>query len=216
MKKIILIAVSIFILGTAGVMADGVGSAFGNFSTAQTSGMGSGSMFAGVGFADATSVIGAFTYGLSAHTDGRLKLALVDNDGSDTKFAFSADFKYNFISTGELQNGPFDMALGGFAEYYDYDGASVFTIGAQYLGSYPFQLNDSRKSFLVPYGRFNARMEMISWDNPLPNGDDSDSNLEFGLNAGVKWQMTPTIDLFGEFQFDGNDGFFVGLDFNVM
>lgn len=211
MKKIILVAFSIIILGITGAMAEGIGSAFGSFSTAQTSGMGAGSMFAGVGFADATSVIGAFTYGLSAHTDGRLKLALVDDDYSDTKIAFAADFKYNFISTGDLNNGPFDMALGGFAEYYNFDYGSLFTIGAQYIGSYPFQLNDSRKSYLVPYGRFNTRLERLS-----PDVGDSDSNLEFGLNAGVKWQMTPTIDLFGEFQFDGNDGFFVGLDFNVM
>lgn len=211
MKKIIIVAASIFILATTGAMAEGIGSAFGNFSTAETSGMGTGSMFAGVGFADANSVIGAFTYGLSAHTDGRLKLALVDDDYSDTKFAFAADFKYNFVSTGELGNGPFDMALGGYAEYYDFDFGSLFTIGAQYIGSYPFQLNDSRKSFLVPYGRFNTRLERFS-----PDQGDSDSNLEFGLNAGVKWQMTNTIDLYGEFQFDGNDGVFFGLDFNVM
>jgi hypothetical protein len=37
-----------------------------------------------------------------------------------------------------------------------------------------------------------------------------------GLNGGVQWQMTSTVALYTEFQIDGNDGIFLGIDFGVM
>jgi hypothetical protein len=47
-------------------------------------------------------------------------------------------------------------------------------------------------------------------------GDDSESNLEVGLNGGVRWGLTETVSLFGEFQLDGNDGVFFGLNLGVI
>ena len=83
------------------------------------------------------------------------------------------------------------------------------------LASYPIQLKNGRS--ITPYGRFNARMESVSRDlPPTATSDDSKTNLEVGFNAGVKWEMTSTVDLYGEFQLDGNDGLFLGIDFNVM
>ena len=214
MRKLFLITATVILLLSCNLFAGGEGSGFGSLSTASTNGMGIGIFGVGAGFANANSIFGSFTYGMSANTDGRLRLALIDANSSNTELAFAADFKYNFVSVGELKNGPFDMALGGFFEYYNYDYGSIIFLGSQYIGSYPITM--SNNSTLTPYGRFDVRLEMINYDSPLPNGDDSKSNLEFGFNAGVKWQLTKNIDIFGEFQFDGNDGLFVGLDFGVM
>lgn len=196
--------------------ADGsAGSAFGTLTTARSLPMGSADIGFGIGLADATSFIGSFTYGVSSHSDFRLRLALVDADGSDTKLAFGADFKYQMIDARELKNGPFDLALQGFFEYYDYDFASILEIGMGVIGSYDFVLQNGRA--LSPYGRFNARLESFSFDLPAGStADDSSSDLEIGLSGGVKYELTKSIDAFGEFQIDGNDGVFFGLDFNIM
>lgn len=209
MKKLLILAALLMLASAA--YADGHGSGFGALATADGMGAGTGSFMVFAGVADATSFGGSFNYGFSKYFDGRLKLAIIDPDYADSKVTFGADFKYNFLSMDSVQNAPFDMALGGFLEYYDYDGFNVLIIGGQYIGSYPILLKNN--TTLTPYGRFNARLEKASYDNPVINDD---SKLEFGLNGGVKWQMTQTIDLFGEFQIDGNDGLFFGLNFKVM
>ena len=214
MKRIVLITVLAIALLTSSSMAiDAAGSAFGTLCTAQPLGMGTGNFSLGVGIADFTSVTGGFGYGLSDHTDGRIRLALVDEEGIDTKLAIGVDFKYQIVSMDTISNGPFDMALGAFGEYADFDVYSVFQLGGQYIGSYPVQLSSGRT--LTPYGRFNIRLESISIDTP-GLGDGDETNIEFGLNGGVMWEVTNTISLFGEFQIDGNDGIFFGADFNVL
>jgi hypothetical protein len=102
-------------------------------------------------------------------------------------------------------------------EYVSGDFISVLQLGGFALGSYPFVLSNG--STLSPYGRLNLRMENLSvdWPGGTPPGlDDSESNLEFGLHAGVAWKFGSTATAYGEFQLDGNDGLFLGLDFNVM
>ena len=120
MRKLFLITATVVLLLSCNLFAGGEGSGFGSLSTASTNGMGIGIFGVGAGFANANSIFGSFTYGMSANTDGRLRLALIDANSSNTELAFAADFKYNFVSVGELKNGPFDMALGGFFEYYNY------------------------------------------------------------------------------------------------
>ena len=216
MKKTITVLLVVALVSASSVSADSFGSGFGSLQIATTSGMGSGHLMGVLGLADATSFGGIFTYGLSKNTDGRIKLGLFDgNGGSGTDLFFGADFKYNFISKSELQNGPFDMAGGGFFEYYDSDYVSVWSIGGQYIGSYPIEMEN--KSMLTPYGRVNVRIESVTVDFNTPGlSDYSESNLEVGLNAGVKWGVNQNFDLYGEFQLDGNDGIFFGIDFRVM
>jgi hypothetical protein len=210
MKKLLLASLSILMLaGTATYASDALGSGFGSLSTAQTIGMGRGYFGGGVGIADATSAFGSFTYGLSAHTDGRLKLGVIDNSNVNASLFLGADFKYQFVDANS--NGPFDMAAGAFTEYYNQSGFSDFTLGGQYLGSYPFKMTNG--TTLVPYGRFNMRLERKSFDSPLI---DSKTDLQFGLNGGVQWQVNQDINLYGEFQLDGNDGIFFGIDFRTM
>ena len=214
MKRIIMIAVVLSLCVSSAVWADAVGSAFGALTTARALGQGRASFGGGVGLGDnATSFFGTFTYGLSQYTDGRLKIGLTDADGSDTKLTIGGDFKWQFWTYGQESAQPFDFAVGGLFEYTDYDYASVFQVGGQLIGSYPIALR--RGGTIAPYGRFNARMESVSWDLPYVR-DDSETNLKVGLNGGIGWEMTPTVSLYGEFQLDGNDGVFFGIDFNVM
>lgn len=209
MRKLLLLTACVFLISAPGTFSyDAAGSAFGALSTAGTLGMGHGNFGLAVGMADATSFIGSFNYGLSTHTDGRIKLALYDPDGGDTELALGADFKYQIISVGGVSNGPFDMAVGGFGEYFSYGVVDVWMIGGQFIGSYPVKLEAG--TTLTPYGRFNARLENI--DTPF----GSESELKFGLNGGVHWQVTADVGLFGEFQIDGNDGIFLGVELGAL
>jgi hypothetical protein len=201
-------------LGTSTTIQAAVGSAFGALATADPIGQGRGDFGFGVGIADATSFTGSFTYGLSQYVNGRFKLGLVDTDISDTRVVFGGDFAWQFLGVDMDRNRPFDLAAGGLIEYASFEGSSVLQIGGHLTGSYPFKLSNG--SVLIPYGRFNVRMESLSWDTPVAGADDSDSNLEVGLNGGLKWTLTSSVALFGEFQIDGNDGVFFGLSLGVL
>ncbi len=223
-RMLILTAALVAMLGVNASAYDAHGSAFGNFATAQTLGQGKGAFGGGIGIADATSFFGWFNYGLSNFFDGRIKLGMIDVEGADSKITFGADARYQFGSMSDVTPKPFDMALSGFAEYVDYEMMSVFQVGGAFIGSYPLKLNNG--SDITPYGRFNLRLESVKmdsyeWFNPITMqtetiGGDSESKIRFGVNAGVAWQATPTIKLYGEFQLDGNDGLFLGAEFGAM
>jgi hypothetical protein len=208
--KLVVGIAALFILTAGSVLADGAGSVFGAMKTAKTLGQGRTDITAGVGLADATSFTGVLTYGLGRYTDGRLKLALVDDEGSNgVHIGLGGDFVWQFWNLDASRRYPMDMGIGAFFEYRDFGPASVFEVGTHLLASYPFQL--SRGGTLSPYGRFNARLEKFSVDRA-----GSDSELELGLNGGIEWAPTTTMRFYGEFQFDGNDGLFLGIDFNLQ
>jgi hypothetical protein len=210
MKRALIVVFGLLVLlGTQSSAAPVMGSAFGTLTTARTLGQGVGNLGAGVGIADKTTAFGVFTYGLSRYTDGQLKLGLWDEGSkSNTKMTFGADFKWQFWTAGPGRREPFDLSFGGAFEYVDKGSYSVFQFGGNVIGSYPFALGNG--STLSPYGRFGIRIESASGSR------DSGSNLKLGLNAGACWKATSTVSLYGEFQFDGNDGVFLGLDINVM
>jgi hypothetical protein len=216
-KLVLLIACALLVSAPCSYAIDAVGSAFGALSTANTLGMGNGNFGLSVGLADATTFAGSFNYGLSTHTDGRIKLGLFDPDRGDTELALGADFKYQIVSMNDAGNGgPFDMAVGAFFEYFKYGyrvdlfdfSADVFMLGGQFIGSYPVKLESG--TTLTPYGRFNVRLENV--DGPV----DSENELQFGFNGGVHWQVTANVGLFGEFQLDGNDGIFLGMELGAL
>jgi len=207
-RTLIAVACLVLLAAPGAVFADAAGSAFGALSTASTVGMGHGNFGFAIGLADATSFTGSFNYGLSEHMDGRLKLGLIDYDGGDTEIALGADFKYQMVSMTGVSNGPFDMAIGGLFEFYKILDASLVQLGGHYTGSYPVKLESG--GTLTPYGRFNVRMESISFDG------SSDTELEIGLHGGVHWAINSSLGMYGEFQLDGNDGIFFGLDFSAL
>ncbi|MFZ5980271.1 MAG: hypothetical protein ACOYVF_06520 [Candidatus Zixiibacteriota bacterium] len=211
MKKIIIsVIVTILTLSASSFAIPAVGSGFGCLTTAQSHAQGTGDLGFAIGLGDnATTFIGSLKYGLSTYTDGRIKVGMYDPDYGDAGFMIGGDFLYQMFSVRENPNRPFDMAPGGFFEYIDFEGGSVFELGAQIIGSYDFEMTGG--SILSPYARFNMRMESISAD-----GGGSESELKFGINGGVCFQVSELIKLYGEFQFDGNDGVFFGLDYNVL
>jgi hypothetical protein len=167
------------------------------------------------------SFFGFFAYGMSATTEGRLKLGIADDNKVDAKVTFGLDFHHQMLDADIARQDPLDLAVGGFMEYVDFDGLSVFQIGADLLGSHPIDL--SNNTTLTPYGRFNVRLERMKYDVKVDNGisppikeTKSESKLKFGLSLGTCWDMTPDFGLYGEFQFDGNDGLFIGLRYRVL
>ncbi len=216
MKRTLLIAaVLVGLLATAAYADSSVGSAFGTLTTARSIGAGRANFGAGVGIGDnGTSVLGQLKYGLSTYTDGRLKFALFDPDGpGDLGIALGGDFKWQFWSAGK-KNEPLDLGTGMFLEYIGQNHFHTFEIGGQILGSYPFDLQQG--GVLSPYGRFNVRIEAKSYSPPAPYAHASATDIAFGFNGGVAWEPTKVITLFGEFQIDGNDGVFFGIDFNIQ
>lgn len=207
MKNVLLITTVILIFTFAQGSADSFGSGFGLFATANTNGDGVSKILGGVGLADANSVFGIYSYGLSSHTDGRLKFGVIDDNADNTEIMIGADIIYNIISTEELNNGPFDMGVGGFFEYYEFNAFTIWQFGGQFIGSYPLIL--SNQSRFVPYGKVDVRVESVSSDLV------DDSNIEVGFNAGAEWEATKDINLFGEFQFSGNDGLYLGIQFKM-
>jgi len=218
-KSSIVILMSILMLAVTPVFGESAGSMFGSLTTASSVGMGHGSFQGVVGVADLTSFYGGFRYGFSDYTQGRIKIGIADDDGIDASLIFGADFMYQFwkVNPQAKQQGqssqPFDMGIQGFIEYGDFDFFSVLEVGGAIVGSYPFLMKNGSK--LSPYGRLNIRMESINVDLG-PFGSADDTNLEFGLNGGVHYQFTSSIGGFAEFQLDGNDGIFLGLDFLTM
>ena len=213
MNKVIVFGIVLVGLFVSTAAADGFGSAFGTLTTARAMGQGKANFAAGVGIADATTVIGTLEYGLSRYTDGRIKLALYDRY-DDVKATVGADIKWQLWDISEGRREAFDLAFGGFFEYLDVQQYAAFQFGTFAIGSYPFQLKSG--GTLSPYARFNVRLESISWDSPIAGQDDSDTDIRFGLNGGVAWQATSVVGLFGEFQIDGNDGIFLGINFNIQ
>ncbi|MCP4703559.1 MAG: hypothetical protein GY865_03035 [candidate division Zixibacteria bacterium] len=194
---------------------DAIGMATGNLTTADVAGFGVGYVGGHVGILDdATVIFGSLTYGLSDYTEGRVKIGFSDLDGSDTdpKLILGVDFKYEFMDYYD-KNGkqPMDMAFGGFLEYVDYGAISVLELGGNYIASIPYRFKSGRR--LIPYGRVNLRLESISVDIP---GGNNDSDFKFGLDLGVKYELTTEMNLYGEFQFDGFSGLFLGLDVRMF
>ena len=211
MKKILLTLFCCALFGVSSASAiDAFGGLFGNLATARTIGMGQGSLSGNVGIADVTSVFGVFTYGASEDVDFRIKAGLADGNGGDTEFTIGTDLKYqlwrvNIDPQGRNQSkNPFDLALGGMFEYIDH----LWQLGGFATGSYPVALSNGMT--LSPYARFNVRVERFSY------AGYSDSGIKFGLNGGAALKFTQTITAYGEFQLDGNDGVFLGLDFLVL
>jgi hypothetical protein len=201
--KRILSAVAVTIVLAHSAFAGNPGSAFGYLSTARAIGMGQGYLGFGVGIADATSFTGTLKYGLANYLDGRAKLGIIDG-GGETELTFGADVMYQLPDAGKA-SAPFDLSIGGMIEYVDF-GGSILQLGGAVAGSRDFVMNNGQ--IIAPYGRFNVRLVSVSF-----NGGGDDSDLEVGLNGGVKWGITKTLNTYAEFQFDGNDGLFLGIEF---
>lgn len=241
MKKIMLtVAMLALALSAQPVLAAG-GSVFGTQSTAVAIGQGNANGGITLGLADITSFVGTFDYGLSKFTTGRMKLGFADANNSDLAISIGAEIRWQVWSVArsmakkgnrsgrsnlsrKANKRPFDLSIGVMTEYVSVDrdaiisnvpttfSESVFQFGGFLLGSHSFVTNGGK--MITPYGRFNIRLE--DTNKELLGIKSSSSNIEIGLNTGVSYQFTNTMNLYGEFQIDGNDGLFIGVDFKVM
>lgn len=221
MKKLTLIMVLVLVvMAGSAVMAD-VGSAFGTQATAQALGQRVGYFGVGVGIADYTSVVGSFDYGLSKYTTGRLKLGFTDGgDNTDMSLSMGAEVRWQIWQAGGVNKRAVDLAIGPMIEYFKINTSSpavnnevsVFQFGAFVLGSHSFIMTNGQ--LFTPYAKLNVRNENVHVQ--AVGVDNSQSDLRVGLGTGVSYQMSNTMNLYGELQFDGNNGFFMGVDFKVM
>lgn len=221
--------------------AASIGTTFGALTTAKALEKGQTTFGGRIGIADATSFAGSLTYGIADNADIRLQLGALDQNAFETGLAFGGEFKWQLnknkssnssrargsraSSRRARKSAPIDFALGGFFEYAKlnvsgtpvlFESTSVFQIGAQLIASHTSHMKNG--STLTPYGRINIRNESLSVDlAPLvgTSFDVSASQLAMGLNGGVAYGLSGGINLFGEFQLDGNDGFFFGIDFDI-
>lgn len=236
MKKTILTLVALFALASVSTAAS-IGTTFGALTTAKTLDKGQTTLGGRLGIADATSFAGSLTYGIAENADIRLQIGALNQNAFETGLAFGGEFKWQLTknrpvknsrarnSRGVKKSSPIDFALGGFFEYAKltvegtpiiFESTSVFQIGAQLIASHTSHMKSG--STLTPYGRINIRNESLSVNlAPLvgTSFDVSASQLAMGLNGGVAYGLAGGINLFGEFQIDGNDGFFFGVDFDI-
>ncbi len=207
------ILVSATIISGSSAFGDTFGLTTGYLSTADACGFGVGYIggFAGIGD-NGTTLFGSITYGFSEYTEGRIKLGFFDPDAKDAdpSLTLALDFKYEFMDYYDRHTkNPFDLAFGGFFEYTNLEGASVWDLGANAIGSIPYKFNSGRR--LVPYARFNIRLEHISIAD-----FDSESDFRAGLNVGGKFEMSQDLHIYAEIQADGNFGFFTGIDIRTF
>ncbi len=179
-----------------------IGSSFGAMTTGRSLMKGSAlaGLGIGIGLEDPrrNAFVGSIHYGLYEYTEVSGRVGLTDAD--DVSLTFYGDFKYQLLDGGAELNDPLDLAFGGFGEYMD----NVYQIGVHAIGSRLYSLKGMQT--LEPYGRFNVRVEKFG----------SESNIEVGLQAGLRWGITRNISLFGELQLDGNDGLFLGLKDSIF
>jgi hypothetical protein len=107
----------------------------------------------------------------------------------------------------KMRNYPCDLAVGAFLEHASYEYASLLELGINMIGSIPYRLNSGHR--LIPYSRINLRLERSKWQGVAR---EAESNYRIGLNAGAKYELTSYINLYGEFQLDGNSGLFLGAE----
>jgi hypothetical protein len=214
MKYVAKISVLIVLLSLLFISAYGresVGLATGNLTTAEACGFGLGYTGLILGYGDEASCIGGYvTYGFSNYTEGRIKIGFSDLDGPGTnpEFLFGLDLKYKFMDyRSQERNNLLDLAFTTLLEYVNYPGSSVFELGGGLIGSIPFHFSSGHS--LVPYSRLSLRWERYS---AYQGYYDAESNYRVGLNTGVKYDLTSGMNLYGEFQLDGNSAVFLGLE----
>jgi hypothetical protein len=229
MKKSIILAAVFALLITGSSFASGIGSVFGTQATASSVGHHVGYFGVGVGLADMTSFVGTFDYGFSKSVTGRMKLGFADaGDQTDAAISFGGELRWQLWEVSEVNNRPFDLSIGAMTEYLKFSDSyntsfgnfdsdlSVFQLGGFLLGSHSFVMSSGK--LLTPYAKLNVRLE--DWTSKVSGAgttlEASDSGLEIGLGTGLAYQLTNSMNLYGEFQVDGNDGVFLGLDFKVM
>ncbi|MCH9031136.1 MAG: hypothetical protein IIB00_02610 [candidate division Zixibacteria bacterium] len=193
------------------------GMIFGNLQMARTIGDGATRMGgAFVAGDEATTFYATGTHGLGMFTEGTLRLGLSEADypGSDPEISIGAELKYQFWnfegqnSRGQNIDDPIDLAFTGFFEHVSHSLFKVTSFGGGVIASKPFKMNDGKK--YGPYARAAIRLTTLD-----PKNVQSDTDFKFSLTPGGMVQLTRTMNVHAEFNFDDNTSFALGIDFLV-
>ncbi len=186
---------------------------FGNLQTARGIGQGVSAFGGAVSIGqDFTTVYGSFVYGFGMFTEGRVRLGLSDPDysNSDPQLCLGGELKYQFWNfEGEGVDDPFDLAFSGMFEYVDYDGITVTNLGANVIGSRPFDMGNRHN--WAPYGRFNIRLSSVDDSGPGDGGSD----FGFSATGGAMFELSSSMKAFGEVNIDDNTALNLGLEFSI-
>ena len=201
-----------FVLGLL-LLASSVEAQFsGQLSTARTLPIGKYDLGGYFGVYDgAFAFFGQFRGGVSQDFDLGMKLGVINIDpGSRTGVILGGDLKYQLLNA--RSKDPFDLSIGMGLEFSAVTDFNIFSFGANFIGSYDFDLSEGR--VISPYARLNLRGQREHRDLGFPWGGVSDTDFKVGLNPGASLKVANNLQIIGEFQFDDNFGFIGGVTYS--
>jgi len=173
--------------------------------------------YVGIYSDDVLSFFGQWRYGLSKDIDAGAKLGFVDLNGGESGIGVAGDVRYQLLhqrlATTQQTGQPVDLSLGGGLEFYFGDVISIFSIQFNGMVSHRFASASGRG--ITPYGRAQIRFERVSVDFGPPFGDQSDTDGEFGINAGGEFEFAQQLSAVGELQLDSSELADFGLIFGL-
>ncbi|MCI0597263.1 MAG: hypothetical protein L0Z48_12080 [candidate division Zixibacteria bacterium] len=165
---------------------------------------------------DVLAFFGQFRYGLAQSIDAGGKIGFVDLAGGESGVGVAGDARYQLLHqrppTTQQVGQPVDLSLGGGLEFYFGDVISIFSIQFNGIVSHRFVSAGGRG--ITPYGRAQIRFERVSVDLG-PFGDASDTDGEFGINAGGEFEFAQQLSAVGELQLDSSELADFGLIFGL-
>ncbi|HXF49026.1 MAG TPA: hypothetical protein VNL73_06335 [Verrucomicrobiae bacterium] len=173
--------------------------------------------YVGIYSDDVLSFFGQWRYGFSNAIDGGAKLGFVDLNGGESGIAAAGDVRYQLLHqrprSPQQPGDAVDLSLGGGLEFYFGDVISIFSIQFNGMVSHRFVSANGRG--ITPYGRAQIRFERVSVDFGPPFGDQSDTDGEFGINAGAEFEFAQQLSAVGELQLDSSELADFGLLFGL-
>jgi hypothetical protein len=133
--------------------------------------------------------------------------------GPEDGIGVAGDARYQVLhqkpATPQRAGDPVDLSLGGGVELFFGDVFSIFSIQFNGMVSHRFVSASGRG--MTPYGRAQVRIQRVGVDTPA--GDDSDTEGEFGINAGGELEFSQGLSAVAELQLDSDVDF--GLIFGL-
>lgn len=153
-------------------------------------------------YENALSLFGQFRYGAIRYVDVGFKMGVIDGEGKGNKGPImGGDLKYWFMehSSGD----PLDLSIGVGMEYSKVSNSSLFSIGGNFVGSYPIDTHEGRS--VTPYGRLIVGVER-----------KNHNDFDLGVALGADLKISSTLSLVGELEIEDDIGFVAGINYNLF
>jgi hypothetical protein len=167
-------------------------------------------------YEDAFAFFGQFRGGVAQDFDMGLKLGVINEaasshfPGDNTGVLLGGDLKYQLLRA--MAKDPFDLSIGLGLEFSAVSHYNIFSFGANFIGSYDFDLSGGR--VISPYARLNLRGQREHFDLGFPFEGHTDNDFQVGLNAGASLKVSSSLQILGELQFDEVFGFIGGVTYS--